>query len=112
MGDTRVTSSLATRLSELLQPIQAGFFMSYFHRPAMNAPEVRPGWKGKGDAVCNSLADLVVSSTSPVDKNEVKAKIMLLHDIVLSSDTDNFPTLDTDQQSRLTLDVQLCITVT
>ena len=107
MGDMRVTSSLATRLSELLQPIQAGFFMSYFHSHAMNAPEVRPGWKGKGDAVCNALADLVASSTMPVDENEVEAKILLLHDIVLSSDTDNFPTLDTEQQSRLTLDMQL-----
>src|SRR5882724_12622762 len=100
----RVTSSLATRLRELLQPIQAGFFMSYFHRPAVNAPEVRPGWKGEGDAVHNALADLVSSSTMPVDKNEVEAKILLLHNIMLSSHTDNFLTLDAEQQSRLTLD--------
>ena len=112
MGDMRVTSSLVTRLSELLQPIQAGFFMSYFHRPAVNAPEVRPGWKGEGDVVCNAPADIVASSMMPVDENEVKAKILLLHDIVLSSDTDDFPTLDAEQQYRLTLDVQLCITVT
>src|SRR5882724_2873204 len=112
MGDMRVTSSLATRLSELLQPIQAGFFMSYFHRPTVNAPEVRPGWKGEGDVVHNALADLVASSMTPVDENEIKAKILLLHDIVLSSDTNDFPTLDAEQQSRLTLDVQLCIAAT
>src|SRR5882724_5882284 len=100
MGDTRVTSSLAMRLSELLQPIQAGFFMSYFHRPAVNVPEVRPGWKGEGYVVCNVLADLVASSMMPVDENEVEAKILLLHDIMLSSDTDDFPTLDAEQQSR------------
>ena len=86
--------------------------MSYFHRPAMNAPEVRPGWKGKGDVVCNTLADLVASSTMPVDENEVEAKILLLHNIVLSSDTNDFLTLDAEQQSRLTLDVQLCIAAT
>src|SRR5882724_4766767 len=82
MGDMRVTPCLVTRLSELLQPIQAGFFMSYFHRPTVNVQEVRPGWKGEGDVVRNALADLVVSSTTPVDKNEVEAKILLLHDIL------------------------------
>jgi len=91
MGDARVTSSLVTRLSELLQPIQTGFFMSYFHRPAVNAPEVRPGWQVEGDVVCNALADLVVSSMTPVDENEVKAKILLLQDILPANTS--FPSL-------------------
>ena len=57
----------------------------------MNVPEVRPGWQGEGDVVCNALADLVVSSMTPVDKNEVEAKILLLHDILPANAS--FPSL-------------------
>src|SRR5882724_5489873 len=86
-----MSGSLAMRLSEPLQPIQAGFFMSYFHRPTVNVPEVRPGWQGEGDAVCNAPADLVVSSMMPADKNEVKAKILLLQHILPANAS--FPSL-------------------
>ena len=105
---TRLTS-LAMRLSELLQPTPAGFFMSYFHRPSMNASEVKSGWKAEGDALRDALADLVTRSTTPIDTDEVETKILLLHDIVQNPDTNDYPILDVEQQSRLTSDIQLCV---
>ncbi|GJJ11498.1 hypothetical protein Clacol_005731 [Clathrus columnatus] len=110
---TRLTS-IATHLSDLLKPVPAGFFQSYFHAP-QSSINSKTGWKVEGDALRNALSDLIKKRYSSDKLQAIEASpklassIDVLRNIILDPGSDDSLTLDGEQFLELESDAKLCI---
>lgn len=104
-------SSIATRLSELLQPAPSKFFLSYFHSPQSTIAGTKAGWKMEGDALRNALSDLIRRrrSSTIVNPLTLQTSIATLREIIVHPGSDDTLPLDEEQLLELERDSKLCI---
>jgi len=101
--------SLATRASDLLPSTRPEYFISYFHTPKSELPNVRAGWKAEADALRQALTDLVARYPSKLDEVQLASSSETLSSILLSSEDE---TLDAEQKHRVQEDIRLCLAAT
>ncbi|KAK0497351.1 hypothetical protein EDD18DRAFT_1352195 [Armillaria luteobubalina] len=90
-------SSLSTHISTFLPPYEPSFFLSYLHSPSYPSPYA---------ALCSAVSTINKSHQPDVD-NHIPVLVNLL-DVLLAM----YEHLNSEEQSRLRLDAELCVKAT
>ncbi|PBK65888.1 hypothetical protein ARMSODRAFT_1021917 [Armillaria solidipes] len=90
-------SSLSTHVSTFLPPYEPSFFLSYFHSPSYSSPYA---------ALCSAISTINKSHQPDVD-NHIPVLVNLL-DVLLAM----YEHLNSEEQSRLRSDAELCVKAT